>query len=400
MSAPTVGDIEARLRYDNFFSLIFDPRVQVSIGSFELKYSIGHLEERSKLIQPPNVEVDPLPFAFKAEPVYDAAAIRSRLIIQGGDQFETAGDRVVYHNQAGVSAAGRMLERDVPRLRQSGEDQYGTPIFVADIDGDCLNAPGGTEATCQLVDRYVTIEGAGLGIDAINGETARDTSIYFGVEIQGIENVELRLADGRVTPTIDSGADDFTVFQTPVNFGLTIWGGGGNDVFAVHGIGGPTTIAGGDGSDVVTVRSIADGLDNDGDALIDEPDELNALMGVLGRLTVDGNSTLAEDVLSVLDNDATIGATILTLFLTQPAVVISTGSPITVPQVGTTPSFVYYKADFVPILIDTVPGTPGSPLQARTVVLDKLKQQVRAYGNQMRVKFPARRIPGDCRDRQ
>src|SRR6185369_16627593 len=98
-------------------------------------------------------------------------------------------------------------------------------------------------------DTYYSIEGAGLGINPA-GQTADDTTTYYGVQLQGIEHLELRLADGRIAGpgiSFDDGADNLTIVNSPTSLALTIWGGGGGDAFTVRGIGGPATISGGDG---------------------------------------------------------------------------------------------------------------------------------------------------------
>ena len=95
VEAPIAADFSARLKWESFFQFIFDPKIELTVGDFQLMYKFGHLEPRSKLIQPPNVTVDPLPFAFKEARSLDASQIRGRVTIRGGDQFETAGDPTV-----------------------------------------------------------------------------------------------------------------------------------------------------------------------------------------------------------------------------------------------------------------------------------------------------------------
>ena len=235
------------------------------VSTFRLSYQVGHLEARSRLIQPPSVTVDPLPFAFLAQPVTDASAISGRLTIKGGDLYETSGDTVIFDNEDGASNTGQLIQRDEVRMTQIGVDAAGNPVFGHDHQPET--------PTTDIVDHVVSLEGAGLGINAGAsydplGVKALDTTRYFGVEMQGIENIELRLADGRPAVTTgpisgqhpaDDGADNFTVVNTPADMHLTIWGGGGNDVITVRGIGGPTKIAGGAGDDVVTVGSASTG---------------------------------------------------------------------------------------------------------------------------------------------
>ena len=338
-------------------------------SNFKLSYQVGHLEARSRLIQPPSVTVDPLPFAFLAQPSLDASAIKGRLTIKGGDLYESSGDTVIFHNENGASNPGQLIQRDEIRMTQIGVDAHGDPVFGHDHQPET--------PTVDIVDHVVSLEGAGLGINAgasYNplGARALDSTRYFGVEMQGVENIQLRLADGRAAVTTgpvagrhpaDDGADNFTVVNTPADTHLTIWGGGGNDLITVRGIGGPTKIAGGAGDDVVTVGLGLDGIDNNGNGLIDEPAELSAA-GILSRLQVDGFSQIAQRADAVLDNDPVVG-TGSTSFLVVPLVVVPTGT------VFHSTAGDWQKASFLPILVDHSPGINGSPLFARTVVLDE-----------------------------
>ena len=85
---------------------------------------------------------------------------------------------------------------------------------------------------------------------------------------------------------------------------LKVYGGAGDDTFTVNGIGGAATIVGGAGNDTVNVRSFADGIDNDGDGFIDENDELDALTGILSKLTIDGTNDIREQVDPILASEA------------------------------------------------------------------------------------------------
>ena len=177
--------------------------------------------------------------------------------------------------------------------------------------------------------------------------------------MQGIENIELRLADGRSAVTTgplagrhaaDDGADNFTVVNSPADMNLTIWGGDGNDVITVRGIGGPTKIAGGAGDDIVTVGlGGADGIDNNNNGLIDEAAELG-VESILGKLTVDGFAQIAQRADPVLDNDPVVG-TGSTSFLVVPLVVVPTGT------VFHSSAGDWQKASFLPILVDHSPGS-------------------------------------------
>ena len=215
----------------------------------------------------------------------------------------------------------------------------------------------------------MTLRGAGLGINSTVGQTALNTTQYFGIQMDGIENLELHLSN--------NGADSFTVDDEynpdgslAAKLKLTIYGGDGNDAILVKSISDATAVVGGNGDDTVTVQAPG-----------------NKLTSILGRLTVDGNNDLVRTSVSVNDNDPSL---LVQQFLSQNTIVVATGNLLTASD-GTR----YYRAAFVPILVDTS-GTVGSPLSVRTVVLDSkgdmvqllVQQQgvpeygVRAYGRQ------------------
>ena len=95
---------------------IFDAAIEITIPDLQFAYRVGVLKEREEVIQPETITVDPPPFAFKAGRIFDVSRIRGRLIVVGGDQFENSGDRLVVHNQQGLSAAGQ-LEVSVNTVR-------------------------------------------------------------------------------------------------------------------------------------------------------------------------------------------------------------------------------------------------------------------------------------------
>ena len=105
-----------RDRYD-FFFWWFNPYIDITIPHLQVDYTFGHLVPNSKKIQPPPVTVDPPPFAFTAPPSLDANEVKGQVIIKGGNQFESAGDTVVYENRDGSAAAdGQLVWRTVPRM--------------------------------------------------------------------------------------------------------------------------------------------------------------------------------------------------------------------------------------------------------------------------------------------
>src|SRR5262249_48766950 len=145
---------------------------------------------QSATIQPPKITVDPAPFAFLAPPSLDASQIKGQLVVQGGTGFETNGDTVYFENENGPANNGRLVQRALPRVVTARQDSDGhTPHAPDVLNGD------------PVTDTFLDLEGAGLGIDTA-GQTNGAGQTYFGVEMAGVENVQLRLS---------SGNDHFTI---------------------------------------------------------------------------------------------------------------------------------------------------------------------------------------------
>ena len=113
--------------------------------------SAASSSQQSAQIRPAPITVDPPPFAFKLPATFTLEGIQGRVIVEGGDAFETAGDTLVVHNGAGLAASGLLTNRAVPRMVQVGQDANGAPIYA-----------GRSES--GIVDRYVSLEGLGLNI--------------------------------------------------------------------------------------------------------------------------------------------------------------------------------------------------------------------------------------------
>ena len=140
-------------------------------------------------------------------------------------------------------------------MTDSGQTQAdGTPIFVQELD-----ANGN-----PLTETYLSLETTGLGISPA-GQTDVQGNPYYGVEMQGIEHVELELSSKNANFTIDDNAvctgsgatqtcvqDAVGALPAPT---VDVYGGTGNDSFTVEGIGAATTIMGGAGTDSTTVES-------------------------------------------------------------------------------------------------------------------------------------------------
>jgi hypothetical protein len=293
------------------------------VFNLDVDYRIGRYEARTKLIQPAPVTVDPAPFAFKEARSLDAASILGRLTIVGGDQFEDAGDRVVLHNQEGSSAPGQLTMRTLPRMVQVGEDANGNPIFEQDEDNGV-----------PLTDTFLSLEGAGLGINPA-GQTALDTNTYFGVELDGIENVEVRLADGN---------DQFTIDEVPDATRVTVASGGGVDTVNVREVGAETRILTGAGDDFVNVNAGG------------------SLANIDGRLFIDGDAHILEQQIPFAEDD--FGADVIA-FVPQVFVNTDPNLPGTREFNGTR----YRLPELAPI-VEKIPGNLNKELRVRVVVLD------------------------------
>ena len=236
---------------------------------------------------PPPLIFDTPPFTFKAAASYDLSAIRGRLSIDGGSQLEQAGDTLIIHNQDGSSTAGLYTNRISPRMVQVGVDGNGHPIFVQDSE----------ETGVPIVDTYQSLEGlgipSGVGLDGVP---------YFGIRIEGMENVQLRLADGNDTFTLSeaefhrwvNGQDIVTVPAGPITGPvMTVLAGGGDDHINVRQIGAVTTILGGAGDDTINV--------GDGSGL----SRISALLVVDGDAHIDESTSAGRDTLNVDDTGQT-----------------------------------------------------------------------------------------------
>ncbi len=240
--------ITSQLIFGTFF--IFDASIELTIPDLTFSYEVGALVPREQVVQPAKVTLDPPPFAFSATGIFDVSQIRGRLIVVGGDQFENAGDRLIVHNQKGLSAAGQILVRSgIPRLIEIGQDKDGNSVFQQDRD----------EAGKLIFDEYQTIAGIGLATG-----TSANGLPFYGIDAQGFESIELRLADGRdlnsPNPAIN-GNDEFTVIRTYSGVNnlpgqkLVIDGGAGHDRINLGQVGGLTLIYGGAGDDTVDARN-------------------------------------------------------------------------------------------------------------------------------------------------
>ena len=348
----TIGTISAYLDWNVFDFFDLFPYVLVTVSSFQVSYQIPTIQYVTRTIQPPSITVTPAPVALVAPPSIDASQVKSQVIILGGDQFETSGDTVIYGDEGGAADTGQLVQRVVPRMEETGEEPDGTPIFAPETDPTTHAA---------LTDTYVSLESTALGISP-SGQTSAEGTPYYGIEMQGIEHVELRLSNA-------SAGDNFTIDDTAICTGagtsnciedapgalpaptVDVYGGTSSDTFTVAGIGAATTITGGPGNDTVTVESAAQNL-----------------TGILSRLTIDGNDMLSTQTTQVQSNDS---EAIVQEFLNTPILVIATGNAESAD--GQT----YYQAAWVSIICAvnqsafcTDPNSSTGAVDVRSGVID------------------------------
>ena len=332
------------------------PHVNVLFTGLQVSYTIPIITFVTRTIQPPPVTVTPAPVAIIAPPSVDASQVKSQVIILGGNDFETNGDTVVYNDAGGAVDNGQLVQRTVPRMVEVGEDPVtGTPQFVQDT----LNGVG-------LTDTFLSLESTAIGISS-TGAMSVETTPYFGVEMQGIEHVQLRLSNLGSTFTID---DTENCTSTPThanpfaqscveNSGplaaptVDVYGGTSNDTFNVRGIGAATTIMGGAGTDTINVQSTASNLS-----------------GILSRLSIDGNDMLTTQTTNVTATNSDPATNqLVNEFLLQSILVVGT-NPVVVN--GQT----VYQANWVPILcqdnISALCNTsdPTGSIEVRSVVIN------------------------------
>ena len=315
------------------------PYIVIDIQNLQITRQSLQYVTVTTTIQPPPVTVTPAPVILAAPPSIGASQVKSKLIILGGDDFETNGDTVIYEDYNNTAPdTGQLVQRTVPRMTETGEQADGTPIFTQDGN---------------LTDSYLSLESTALGIDP-GGQTDVQGNPYYGVEMQGIEHIELRLSNaGPANFTIDDTANCSlagTAQQCTENGGqlpaptVEIDGGSSSDSFTIAGIGAPTTVIGGGGNDTTTVVSTA------GD-----------LSGILSRLIVDGTDALTTTATALTSTtyQSLSDADLVTLFLGTKLMVVQGVNPT-----GSIDGIPYYAGVWTSVLCfagSTCPSANGDP---------------------------------------
>ncbi len=109
--------------------------VTVDLSGIELEFD-GKVLPPLRTVVPPLVQVDPPPFAFKQDAVFDMTGIKGRITIDGGEGFDgEAGDRIFVHDQGDNSGVtGEIGTTTLPNLKGEQFQIYsgpGSDIFVS-----------------------------------------------------------------------------------------------------------------------------------------------------------------------------------------------------------------------------------------------------------------------------
>ena len=278
---------------------IFDPYVLIDVSNVTVTYTTKSYVTTTTLIQPPPVTITPAPVIVDAAGV-DASQVRSKLVIEGGDDFQTSGDTVIYENENSTAPeTGELVQRSEPKMEETGEDPVtGNPIFTPDTTIDPATG-------VPYVTTYLSLESTGLGINPTIGQTDVEGNKYYGIELEGIEHVELKLSNAGGNFTINDNAlctgamtkngSGQVQAVTACGAGNTIkaptvdvYGGTSADTFTVDGIGAETTIVGGGGNDSTVVQAHAGSLSGILSQLI--VDGVNALQTTSATITSDPNA--------------------------------------------------------------------------------------------------------------
>ncbi|HSP73450.1 MAG TPA: hypothetical protein VLN26_13835, partial [Gaiellaceae bacterium] len=284
-----------------FLGFVTSRKIRVIVAGLHVSYERGVLTPSTPvLIQPPAVTVDPPPFVYKQPATFTVEGIQGRVIVNGGDTVQSAGDAVVVHNSGGLANSGLLINRQLPRYEQTGENPAtGNPIFAPQLD----------ENGDPVVSTYVSLEGLGMNIP-LDGFVGPDTVSTYGVYMQGIENMDLRLADESYHGTGASRNDNVTVALAQLrgaddknqlvggvlaptdarlqHMNVRLVLGAGNDQVTLVQTTGNVTVLGGGGSDTVTIADdhslshILGEVRFDGTAHVDEQTSLVSTIASLG----------------------------------------------------------------------------------------------------------------------
>ncbi|MDP7307506.1 MAG: hypothetical protein QF405_07665, partial [Roseibacillus sp.] len=338
-------------RYGFWWWSVQRTRVVVRVENLRITYETGRLvEQLPTQLTPAPVEFDPPPYAYAPAAQLDVGQIRGRVIIDGGSTFENEGDSVILHNSSGLSDAGLLTNRQVPRMESLGRGPDGELQFEQARDE---NGP--------ILDSYLSVEGLGLDVPD-DGFEGRDGVSTYGVLLTGIETLDLRLADEASSAHPgDDRSDSLDVRlgelrgsesrdeilgsvadEDRQTVNLQIVAGAGNDEINLRSTTGETTVYGGAGDDSVT-------LGNNG-----------SLADLGGTILFDGDAHIDENT-SAVPNSEIDGISFPNIFTgTGPGFTASTfvdGSGSNTVE--------YYNARYEPVVF---PGANGS-VQVRPVAL-------------------------------
>ncbi len=124
---------------------------------------------------------------------------------------------LVVHDETGTVTTGTLVARSIGRVQKVGQGADGKGVFKPAL------GPNGR----QIQDVYYSLEGFGLGtgIDP-------NTVPFFGVEMSGVQNLDVRLPQGNNHFTVATTPAALKGLLAPMN--VAVEGGAGNDTFNVQ----------------------------------------------------------------------------------------------------------------------------------------------------------------------
>ncbi|MBL4898889.1 MAG: hypothetical protein JKX76_04465, partial [Colwellia sp.] len=298
-------------RFDPYIDFSFDmPLVNVEYGQ--------EVTPPLRTVTPPQVTVDPDPFALKIDAVHTLEDIQGRILVD-----DTSGDdTLIVHSSESQALTGGLINASYLKIARADDTQLTqsitltgsnlggqtpvisnlgskveillpeTEILAGDswtltIDGnefsylsnvvDGLNSAAvvnsfeqqvnsriGTTWTAQG-NAYYNLQGLGLRQGSVNGNP------FNGVLVGGVDEIDIRLSQYNDEFTLDI----WQVGETPTDVQLVL--NAGNDQVQIKAVSGETNILGGTGNDTVTVANDRQEIDE-----------------VVANLTFDGDGSIAE----------------------------------------------------------------------------------------------------------
>ncbi|MEW6157779.1 MAG: hypothetical protein AB1813_10120, partial [Verrucomicrobiota bacterium] len=185
---------------------IFDPEIYIRIDlpAFDLRYRKTVIPEL-RTVTPDPIEIDPPPFAFKLPGKFNVSDLRGKVIVDGGDAFESTGDELFVHNSQGAATSGNLTSTSLSGLG------LGQPVDI------------------EHFEKVTILLGDGNDTFTIDGAPGGNLTVSTG---GGNDTINIKAITGPTDILAGAGDDTFNV---------------GHDVLRLNGINNLLTLHGNDG---------------------------------------------------------------------------------------------------------------------------------------------------------